>query len=223
MFLEFIADLRVQYIRDGVKGARRREPSSGILPTVGGSSRFRSELSERADTPPRHRSGNFDPFASDVSGRDFVCVEPCCLSLFHAIAPLRLARIADWGFLRPRMLAAGALAFRRLAVRDSARIAIRMNRTFAGIVGGFPYSFIPFLRRVARKAGVRVTAPRATSPPKDWPIAFGDHPSFRSAIECLRLRSMLPTPRRSVPSCVTPRLPSIRSCASPHFRRRKRS
>ena len=47
-----------------------------------------------------------------------------------------------------------------------------MSRTFAGMVDGIPYSFIPFLCGVDKKAGIRVTAPLATSPPKDRCVAF---------------------------------------------------
>ena len=49
-----------------------------------------------------------------------------------------------------------------------------MNHTCECMVGGIPYSFTPFLCRVAKKAGIRVTDPLSTSHPKDLVVAFAD-------------------------------------------------
>ena len=100
--------------------------------------------------------------------------EACFRSLLLATVLLRLARNLDWGFLLPRVHGARALTFRRLPTRDSACIAMVMNHTFAGMAGGATYSFTPLLRRVDKKAGIRVTAPYATAHPEEWRVAFSD-------------------------------------------------
>ena len=116
------------------------------------------------------------PFHDDIFGVNFVSEEPCFRSLLLETVLLRLPRNAEWNFLLQRLPDARALTFRRLTHRDSACLAMLANHTFAGMVGGIPYSFTPFLRRVAKKAGIRVTAPLATSHPKDWCVTFADSP-----------------------------------------------
>ena len=116
--------------------------------------------------PPTAPLGISTPFHDDIFGVNFVSEEPFLRSLFLATVLLRLPRNAEWDFLLPRLPDARALTFRRLTHRDSACLAMLMNHTFDGMVGGIPYSFIPFLRRVAKKAGIRVTDPLANAHPK---------------------------------------------------------
>ena len=84
---------------------------------------------------------------------------------------------------------ASASAFRRLSAIDSACIAILMNHTLADMAGGYPYSFILFLLRVAKKDGVLVKAPYANSPPGDWLVTFADRSSLprRERIPALKI------------------------------------
>ena len=126
--------------------------------------------------PPSVKLGISTPFRDDAFCVTFVSEEPCPRSLLLATVLLRLTRNADWNFLLPSLPDARALTSRRLTHRDSACLALLMNHTFAGMVEGIPYSFISFLRRVAEKAGIRVTAPLATSHPKDWCVTFADSP-----------------------------------------------
>ena len=89
---------------------------------------------------------------------------------------LRLTHNVDLDLLQPRMPDARALTFRRLATRDSARIDMLTNHAFAGMLDCYAYSFIPLLRRVAKKAGFRVAAPYDNSHPEEWLVTFADRP-----------------------------------------------
>ena len=123
---------------------------------------------------PVHRDGNSDAlyirrFRNDlrVEGRRF-------RSLLLESALFLLTYNIDWNFLLPRTPEDRALTSRRLSAIDAAFVAILTNRAFDGMVGGCAYSRIPFLRRVARKASIRVTAPYASSHPNEWRITPPD-------------------------------------------------
>ena len=125
---------------------------------------------------PTAKLGIPTPLGPDIFGATFLFEEPFSRALFLGKVPQRPPRNAGWNFLLPRMPGARALNSRSLPVRDSARIAISMNHTFAASAGGFTYSLIPFPFRVARKAGIRVTAPYANSHPCEWIVTFADRP-----------------------------------------------
>ena len=129
--------------------------------------------------PPAVELGTSTPFHSDIFGTTYVFEEPWPHSLLVATVVLRFTHNVDWNSLLPRMPGARASTFRRLSARDSARIAILMNHTYAGTMDGYAYTLISFLRRVARKAGIRATSPYAISHPNEWPLPSPTDPSFR--------------------------------------------
>ena len=129
-----------------------------------------------SNRPTTNAMGFPTPFNSDLSGSTFVFEEPRFRTLLLGKVLMRLTRNVGMDILPPRMPGARALAFRRLSARDSACIAILMNHTFSGMTVGYAYSFTPFLRRVAKNDGIRVTAPYANSHPDEWIVTFADRP-----------------------------------------------
>ena len=118
--------------------------------------------------------GISDPEPSDAFTHGFVREEPCFRSLLVATVLLRLIHSEDWNALLPSLPDTRPFCFRTLSIADTACLALLMNHTFAGKVDGVTCQFIPFLVRVAGKAGVRVTAPLDNSPPRSWMVTFAE-------------------------------------------------
>ena len=116
--------------------------------------------------------GMSTPEPGDIFSATFVREDACFRSLLVDTVPLRLFRNEEWDILLPHLSDARPYVFRQLSVADTACVALLMNHNFAGKAEGATCSLTPLLRRVAKKAGVRVTDPRNASPPKDWSVTF---------------------------------------------------
>ena len=139
-------------------------------------------------------------------------------SLLVDTVPLRLFRNEEWDILLPHLSDARPYVFRQLSVADTACVALLMNHNFAGKAEGATCSLTPLLRRVAKKAGVRVTDPRNASPPKDWSVTFDSRAFPRVESDFRPLSILQPTGRPSAPFYVPPTLLSMGVIASINFR-----
>ena len=92
---------------------------------------------------------------------------------------LRLIHNEDWNTLLPHLTDARPFISRELSIGDTACLALLMNHNFDGKVGGVTCSRIPFLCRVAKKAGVRAPAPHNASPPGEWQVTLAERASLQ--------------------------------------------
>ena len=118
--------------------------------------------------------GLSDPEPNEAFTYELVREEPCFRSLLVATVLLRLIHNEDWNALLPDLPDTRSFFFRKLSVSDTACLALLMNQTFVGKVDGVTCQFVPFLCRLAKKAGVRVTAPLENSPPREWQVTFAE-------------------------------------------------
>ena len=153
--------------------------------------------------------------SSDISGSTFVCEGPCFRPSLLETVLLRPAQDMGCDFLLPRLPDSRALTSRRLSARDSACVALSMNHTFAGMVGGCAYSPTPcfvvfsrrrgfeFRRRLLFRIRTIASLPSLIAPfPRAWVVY-------------LRLKSMRPMDRPSALFCAMPKLLPLRVFTTP--------
>ena len=121
------------------------------------------------------------PTPTNTFGNGFPIPGPCFPSVILSTVVLYLGNSKRWNDLRGET-SKHTDRFPAMTYRATAGIALMMNKTCVGVVGGRTLPFIPFTCALAAKVGMRVTAPSHLADPDTWRISITGrpfaHPNF---------------------------------------------